>query len=97
MKNRSFRILSLLCAVTLLICAFSAWAAAEETPATPTDLTPVQPQQEPAAAPAQEETEAAAGKQWVCKICGYVYEGDEVPEDYVCPICGAGAAAFEEA
>ena len=57
MKNRSFRILSLLCAVTLLICAFSAWAAAEETPATPTDLTPVQPQQEPAAAPAQEETE----------------------------------------
>ena len=55
MKNRSFRILSLLCAVTLLICAFSAWAAAEETPATPTDLMPAQA--EPEQAPAQEETE----------------------------------------
>ena len=38
----------------------------------------------------------AAAKKWVCKICGYVYEGDEVPEDYKCPICGAGKAAFEE-
>ena len=35
-------------------------------------------------------------KGFVCKICGYVYEGDEVPADYVCPICGAGANAFEE-
>jgi flavorubredoxin/rubredoxin len=47
------------------------------------------------AAPAAEE--AAAAKKWVCKICGYVYEGDEVPEDYKCPICGAGKDAFEEA
>ena len=47
--------------------------------------------------PAPAEAEAAAGKKWVCKICGYVYEGDEVPEDYKCPICGAGKAAFEEA
>ncbi len=46
---------------------------------------------------ASAETEAPAGKKWVCKICGYVYEGDEVPEDYKCPICGAGKAAFEEA
>ena len=46
------------------------------------------------AAPA--ETEATAAKKWVCKICGYVYEGDEVPEDYVCPICGAPKSAFEE-
>jgi len=47
------------------------------------------------AAPAA--AEAAAGKKWVCKICGYVYEGDEVPEDYKCPICGAGKEHFEEA
>ena len=47
------------------------------------------------AAPAA--AESAAAKKWVCKICGYVYEGDEVPEDYKCPICGAGKAAFEEA
>ena len=46
---------------------------------------------------AAEEHDATAAKKWVCKICGYVYEGDEVPEDYVCPICGAPATAFEEA
>ena len=32
---------------------------------------------------------------WVCNICGYVYEGDALPEDYVCPICKHGAEAFE--
>ena len=36
-------------------------------------------------------------KKFVCTVCGFVYEGDEVPEDYKCPICGAGKAAFEEA
>ena len=40
--------------------------------------------------------EAPAAKQWVCKICGYVYEGDEVPDDYKCPLCGAPKSAFEE-
>ena len=43
------------------------------------------------------EPETSETKKWVCKICGYVYEGDEVPEDYTCPICGAGKSAFEEA
>ena len=33
---------------------------------------------------------------YVCKICGYVYEGDELPEDFVCPLCKHGAADFEE-
>lgn len=51
--------------------------------------------QDGGAAPTEEED--AAAKKWVCKICGYVYEGDAVPEDYTCPICGAGATAFEEA
>ncbi len=31
----------------------------------------------------------------VCKICGYVYEGDELPEDFICPLCKHGAADFE--
>ena len=31
----------------------------------------------------------------VCKICGYVYEGDPLPEDFVCPLCKHGAADFE--
>ena len=33
---------------------------------------------------------------WVCNVCGYVYEGDELPEDYECPLCGVGADQFEE-
>ncbi len=37
-----------------------------------------------------------AKKGYVCKICGYVYEGDELPEDFVCPICKHGANDFEK-
>ena len=39
------------------------------------------------------ETEGKKG--WVCKICGYVYEGEELPEDFICPLCKHGAADFE--
>ena len=39
------------------------------------------------------ETEGKKG--FVCKICGYVYEGDELPDDIVCPLCKHGAADFE--
>lgn len=35
-------------------------------------------------------------KTWKCKICGYIYEGDELPEDYVCPICKQPASVFEQ-
>ncbi len=35
-------------------------------------------------------------KGYVCKVCGFVYEGDELPEDYICPLCKHGAADFEE-
>ncbi len=35
-------------------------------------------------------------KGYVCKICGYVYEGDKLPEDYVCPLCKHGASDFEK-
>ncbi|MBR5667988.1 MAG: flavin reductase [Spirochaetales bacterium] len=34
-------------------------------------------------------------KGWVCKVCGYVYEGEELPEDFICPLCKHGAADFE--
>ena len=33
---------------------------------------------------------------WVCKICGYVYEGDPLPEDFICPWCKHGAQDFEK-
>lgn len=36
-----------------------------------------------------------AKKGWRCKICGYIYEGDELPADFVCLICKHGAADFE--
>ncbi len=40
------------------------------------------------------QTEGKKG--FVCKICGYVYEGDTLPEDIICPLCKHGAADFEE-
>ena len=39
------------------------------------------------------ETEGKKG--YVCKVCGYVYEGDELPDDFICPLCKHGAADFE--
>lgn len=40
---------------------------------------------------------ATEGKKgYVCKVCGYIYEGEELPEDIVCPLCKHGAADFEE-
>ena len=42
----------------------------------------------------QPKTEGKKG--FVCKICGWVYEGDPLPEDIVCPLCKHGFADFEE-
>ena len=39
------------------------------------------------------QTEGKKG--YVCKVCGYVYEGDTLPDDIVCPLCKHGAADFE--
>lgn len=39
--------------------------------------------------------QADGKKGYVCKVCGYVYEGEELPEDYICPLCKHGAADFE--
>ena len=33
-------------------------------------------------------------KGWVCSVCGYVYEGEELPPDFICPLCKHGAADF---
>ena len=33
---------------------------------------------------------------YVCKICGYIYEGEELPEDFICPLCKHGAQDFEK-
>ena len=34
-------------------------------------------------------------KKWVCEVCGYVYEGDELPADFVCPWCKHPASDFK--
>ena len=34
-------------------------------------------------------------KGFICKICGFIYEGDTLPDDFVCPICRRPAADFE--
>lgn len=39
------------------------------------------------------ETEGKKG--FICKICGYIYEGDVLPDDFICPLCKHGAADFE--
>lgn len=33
---------------------------------------------------------------WVCTACGYIYYGDEVPDDYRCPLCGLGKEFFKK-
>ena len=40
--------------------------------------------------------EATEGKKgWVCKICGYVHESEDLPDDFICPLCKHGVADFE--
>ena len=39
--------------------------------------------------------ENVAKQGWRCKICGYIYEGENLPADYICPICKHGAIDFE--
>ena len=43
------------------------------------------------AQPAADETKVT---RWVCQICGYVYEGENIPDDFVCPWCKHGKADF---
>ena len=43
--------------------------------------------------PAPQKTEK---KGWRCKICGYIYEGEVLPSDFICPICKHGAIDFEK-
>ena len=33
---------------------------------------------------------------WKCKVCGYIYEGEELPADFICPVCKQPASSFEK-
>ena len=46
----------------------------------------------PAAKPAPSDKKIVG---WRCKICSYVYEGSELPDDFLCPLCGHGKDDFE--
>ena len=41
-------------------------------------------------------TNTSATKGYVCTICGYVHEGSELPDDFICPLCNHGAKYFEK-
>jgi len=61
----------------------------DKKPITYTDYqTKIKPQ------PPKQETTKKIVK-WRCKICGYVYDGAELPKDFVCPLCGHDASDFE--
>ena len=55
----------------------------------------------PKNAPTYEETSTSQvdkeskKRKWRCSICGYIHEADELPDDFKCPICGAGKEYFE--
>ena len=52
----------------------------------------------PKKAPTYQENivEEIKSNRWKCLICGYIYEGDELPIDFTCPICGQSREAFEK-
>lgn len=52
-------------------------------------------EKQPAAEEAAPQQETGTHK-WRCKVCGYIYEGETLPEDYKCPLCGMGANMFEK-
>lgn len=56
------------------------------------------PKNAPTYIPEEEEKKAEEGKKrkFKCEVCGYVYEGEELPADYKCPVCGMGADRFKE-
>lgn len=59
------------------------------------------PKNAPTYIPETPKEEAPKGKVYVCSVCGYEYDAsqvpfEELPEDWVCPICGVGKEMFEE-
>ena len=42
-----------------------------------------------------QDSEIKTHKKWVCEVCGYVYEGDDLPDDYICPWCKHGKSDFK--
>ena len=71
---------------TLFICSLTAAEVRSDKPTMTYDYYQKEVKPKPA---------EAKKKGYVCRICGWVYEGDTLPEDLVCPLCKHGAADFE--
>lgn len=46
--------------------------------------------------PKPEQTKSTGKTAWRCRVCGYVYEGEELPADFICPLCKHPASDFEK-
>lgn len=46
--------------------------------------------------PKPEASAQESKKGWICTICGYIYEGDPLPEDFICPVCKHPASDFKK-
>ena len=71
---------------TLFICSLTAAEVRSDKPTMTYDYYQKEVKPKPA---------EAKKKGYVCRVCGWVYEGDPLPEDIVCPICKHGASDFE--
>lgn len=55
------------------------------------------PKNAPTYIPEEDETDKPKKtRKFKCEVCGYIYEGDELPKDFKCPICGQGVDKFKE-
>lgn len=76
---------------TLFICAVTNMEVLSDTPSVTYEYYQSNIKPKPQSAP-----QTADGKGvWRCKVCGYEYVGDELPEDYICPLCKHPASDFE--
>ena len=76
-------------------------AASENEPESDGTVYEAEPEEEPVEETAEEPqeeavTEEASAVQWRCTICGYEYVGEELPDDFICPICKHPKADFEK-
>jgi rubrerythrin len=67
-------------------------------PAKPTEpakpAEPVRPADEAKPDKPDKPAEPGKKKKWRCTVCGYIYEGETLPPDYICPVCHNGAEVF---
>lgn len=55
------------------------------------------PKNAPTYIPEEEKAqEEGKGRRFKCEVCGYIYEGEELPDNYKCPVCGMGTDKFKE-